>query len=105
MHIRNSFFNNTPRATNRIAGIGFGHAPKTLLTAVLVAVALSACGKAETPISTADRVKRVEEKQKSDPSFHLEKKAAEATSNKPAATLPAVPATVQAEQSKASAKM
>jgi len=105
MHIRHRYFNNTPRATNCLTDLGSGFTHKTFFTAAIVAVALSACGKSEVPISTADRVKIVEEKQKTDPNFHLEKKATEATAIKPVAVTPAVPSTVQAEQSKASAKM
>ena len=105
MHIRNRLFNNTPRATNRMANVGSALKRKTLLATAIVAFALSACGKSESPISTADRVKIVEEKQKTDPNFHMEKKAAEATSNKPPAVVPAAPVTVQVERSKTSAKM
>ena len=105
MHIRNRFFNNTPRATNCLANVGSGRTRKTLLTAAIVAATLSACGKSEVPISTADRVKIVEEKQKTDPNFHLEKKTAETTSSKPNAVATPVPVTVQAETYKPSAKM
>ena len=105
MHIRNRFFNNTPRATNCLADVGSGLTLKTLLTGAIVATALSACGKSEVQVTTADRVKIVEEKQKTDPNFHLEKKATGVTPNKPAAVAPVVPATVQAEPSKATAKM
>lgn len=105
MHIRNRYFNNTPRATNCLANVGSGRTHKTRLTAAIVAVALSACGKSEVPISTADRVKIVEEKQKTDPNFHLENKANETRSGKPIAGAASVPITVQAEPSKTSAKM
>jgi len=105
MHIRNRLFNNMSRGTYCPANVGLGLTRKTLLTATIVGVALCACGKSEAPISTADRVKIVEEKQKTDSTFYLEKKTTEATSNKPIADLPAVPATAQADQSKALAKM
>lgn len=105
MHIRNRLFNNTPRATNCRANVGSGSTHKTLLAAAIFAATLSACGKSELPVSTADRVKIVEEKQKTDPNFHVEKKLTETKSNAPTAVAPALPATVQAEPSKASAKM
>jgi hypothetical protein len=105
MHIRNRFIVNTPRATNRIVGAGLGHARRRLLTAGFIMAALGACGKTETPISTADRIKMVEEKQKTDPNFYLEKKPAETSPNKPAIAPTAVPTTVQAEPAKTTAKM
>ncbi|MCY7389147.1 MAG: hypothetical protein LH481_14015 [Burkholderiales bacterium] len=105
MHIRNRLFNNTSRAIICLTNVGSGLTHKMLLAATIVSVALCACGKSEVSISTADRVKIVEEKQKIDPKFYLEKKTTEATSNKPPDVAPVVPATAQAEQSKASAKM
>ena len=105
MHIRNRYSNNTPRATNCLANVGSGLTYKTLLTAAIFAGTLSACGKTEVPMSTADRVKIVEEKQKIDPDFHLENKATETQSSKPTALTAPVPVTVQAEPAKTSAKM
>ena len=42
-----------------------------------LSLSLAGCGKTETGMSTADRVKLVEEKQKNDPNYHLPKKAAD----------------------------
>ena len=105
MHIRNRLFNNTPGATIYLANVGSGHTQKTLLAAAIVAATLSACGKSEVPVTTADRVKIVDERQKTDPNFHMEKKLTETKSDIPTSVAPALPATVQAEPSKASAKM
>ena len=105
MHIRNRLFNNTPRATNYLSNVSLGLAHKTLLAAAIAAATLSACGKSEVPVSTADRVKIVEERQKTDPNFYVEKQLSETKANTPSTVAPALPATVQAEPSKASAKM
>ncbi len=61
----------------------------TLAAAVL---ALNACGKTETGISTAERVKLVEEKQKADPNAHLPVKAAD-KSKLPATSAKSAPST------------
>ena len=75
---------------------------KLLLATVLLAIALSACGKTETKIFTADRVKIVEDKQKADANTHLEAKSGAAASSEPATSLPV---TVQAAPATTSTKM
>ena len=105
MHKRNSSSNNAPGAIHcksRTASVELG---KLTLTAAVFAVALGACGKTEKPISTAERVKIVDEKQRTDLNFHLEKKAGGTSIPAPAPAAPAAPVTVQADPSKSSAKM
>ena len=101
MQIHRRFFNSNLRVAHILPGASHVPTGKTLLTAILFAGALNACGKTETKMSTADRVKLVEEQQKIDPDFHLQKKSGQ-TSPAPAAP---VPTTVQAPPSKDSAKM
>lgn len=75
---------------------------RPILATVFLAIALSACGKTETKIFTADRVKIVEEKQKADANIHLEAKSGAAASSEPATSLPV---TVQAAPATTSTKM
>lgn len=51
----------------------------TIASAILLAVLAGGCGKTATGESTADRVKRVEERQKTDANFHVERAPAKAT--------------------------
>ena len=103
MQIQSRFSNNKPRLARNLsvsAGVAVG---KTFLTAMLFAVALAACGESDNKMTTADRVKLVEEKQKIDPDFYLQKKAGQTS---PATPAPAAPVpTVQAPPSTDSAKM
>ncbi len=75
---------------------------KAILATAFFAIALSACGKTETRVFTADRLKMVEEKQKADAELQLQKKSGATASNEPAATFPE---TLQAAPPKALAKM
>lgn len=77
-------------------------APKFTIrfAAALIVGSLFACGKASPPISTADRVKIVEEKQKADPNFHLKLKAGDASAPTPKPPVPSSPPTAQVEQTK-----
>lgn len=104
MQIHSRFLNSNPRVAHILPGASRVRTGKTLLTAILFAGALNACGKTDTNMSTADRVKLVEEKQKIDPDFHLQKKAGQTSPASPAPAAP-VPTTVQAPPSKDSAKM
>ena len=104
MQIQSRFLNDKARLAGNSSGSPNVPAGKTLLTAIFLTVALAACGKSDNKMTTADRVKLVEEKQKIDPDFHLQKKAGQTL---PATLAPAapVPTTVQAPPSKDSAKM
>ena len=104
MQIHSRFLNAHPRLARNLSISASVPAGKTLLTALLFAVALAACGKSDNKMTTADRVKLVEEKQNLDPEFHLQKKAGH-TSPTTAAPAAPVPATVQAPPAKDSAKM
>ena len=46
-----------------------------MASGLTIAAFLGGCGRVGTEQSTADRVKRVEERQKSDANFHVERKA------------------------------
>ena len=104
MQIQSRFLNDKARLAHNPSVSASVAARKTLLTAMLFAVALAACGKSDNKMTTADRVKLVEEKQKIDPDFYLQKKAGQTS---PATLAPAapVPTTVQAPPSTDSAKM
>ena len=104
MQIQSRFLNDKARLARNLSVSASVAAGKTVLTAMLIAVALAACGKSDNKMTTADRVKLVEEKQKIDPDFHLQKKAGQTS---PATLAPAapVPTTVQAPPSTDSAKM
>ena len=104
MQIHSRFFNSNPRVAHISPRTSQAPSGKTLLTTILFAGALNACGKTDTKMSTADRVKLVEEKQKIDPDFHLQKKFGQISTTTPAPTAP-IPTTVQAPPSKDSAKM
>ena len=104
MQIQSRFLDDKPRLARNLSVLASVAAGKTLLTAMLFAVALAACGKSDNKMTTADRVKLVEEKQKIDPDFHLQKKAGQTSPATPAPAAP-VPTTVQAPPSKDSAKM
>ncbi len=77
---------------------------KTIVGAVVAAalLALSACGKTETGISTAERVKLVEEKQKADSNTRLSDKSADAIKT---AQTSAAPTSTQAAPAKTSAAL
>lgn len=104
MQIQSRFSNNKPRLARNPSVSASAAAGQTFLTAMLFAVALAACGESDNKMTTADRVKLVEEKQKIDPDFYLQKKTGQTL---PATLAPAapVPTTVQAPPSKDSAKM
>ena len=104
MQIQSRFLNDKARLARNLSVSASVAAGKTVLTAMLIAVALAACGKTDNKMTTADRVKLVEEKQKIDPDFYLQKKAGQTS---PATLAPAapVPTTVQAPPSTDSAKM
>ena len=75
---------------------------KTILATVFLAMVFSACGKTEIKVFTADRVKLVEEKQKTDVNIQLQVKSGATASSESAESLPA---TVQAAPATTSAKM
>ena len=104
MQIQSRFLDDKPRLARNLSVLASVAGGKTVFTAMLVAVALTACGKTDDKMTTADRVKLVEEKQKIDPDFYLQKKAGQTS---PATLAPAapVPTTVQAPPSTDSAKM
>ena len=104
MQIQSRFLNDKARLARNLSVSASVAAGKTVLTAMVFAVALAACGKSDNKMTTADRVKLVEEKQKIDPDFYLQKKAGQTP---PATLAPAapVPTTVQAPPSTDSAKM
>ena len=104
MQIQSRFLNDKARLARNLSVSASVAAGKSVLTAMLFAVALAACGKSDNKMTTADRVKLVEEKQKIDPDFHLQKKAGQTSPATPAPAAPA-PTTVQAPPSKDSAKM
>ena len=104
MQIQIRFLDDKPRLARNLTVLASVAAGKTLLTAILFAVALAACGKTDNKMTTADRVKLVEEKQKIDPDFHLQKKAGQTSPATPAPAAP-VPTTVQAPPLTDSAKM
>lgn len=89
MHIRNHF---------KMSAVD----NKTILATAILAFVLSACGKTESKIFTADRVKIVEEKQKADANFHLQTKSGATASSESATSFPV---TVQAMPAPTSAKM
>lgn len=72
------------------------HSGGTMALAVLLATLVGGCGKASTGESTADRVKRVEERQKTDANFHVERAPAKAALP-PVAAKPAAVAAGQAD--------
>ncbi|MBL8524184.1 MAG: hypothetical protein JNN20_10880 [Betaproteobacteria bacterium] len=68
------------------------HAGATIASAILLAALAAGCGKATTGESTADRVKRVEERQKTDMNFHAERTPGKTTPQPAAPTTSAVAA-------------
>ncbi len=75
---------------------------KAIFVTAFFAVALSACGKTETRVFTADRLKIIEEQQKAEANVRLQKKAGATASNEPATSFPD---SVEAAPPKPSAKM
>ena len=59
MQIQSRFLNDKPRLARNSTGSPSVPAGKTLLTAMLFAVALAACEKSDNKMTTADRVKLV----------------------------------------------
>jgi len=105
MQTQNRFLNNAPYPVKGLAGVISRQSLSTFLTAALVAITLSSCGKTETKMSVSERVKLVEERQKSDPNFYKEKKAGETAAINPRSDVPAVSATAEAAPPKGLAKM
>ena len=77
----------------------------TMATALLVAGIAGGCGKTGIEESTAERVKRVEEQQRTNANFHLERKAGVAAAPRAPQPLKSTPTDLASGDSPANTKV